>query len=507
MTAATPTTYRWHRQAPRLGTPEQFAALRRLLEGSGYSYEGLCRRLNVDDLDKYAPPPAAELIARPMEDALDALMRLFYHSVYAGEDAVARALPEGGFVLIDALGLVARDPAAPGMVFGASAILPAAGLLTVCDRGNHGPDGSRCDLPPDVVYPAIFDTTRKFLEGLPEAPCDALLDLGTGTGVAGMLGAARARHVWATDITGRSVQFAEFNRQLYALENMTVLEGDLFAPVEGLTFDRIVIHPPYVPARQSTLVFRDAGEDGEQIIRRTIQDLPRFLRPGGRFYSLLMATDREGETFEDRIRRWLGAEQADFDIVVGARSLQSPREFLAQLISAGRIDSPNVPILLDLWKTTKTQILVYAAVLIERHAGDAATVTKRVLTGVGFRGRHLEWLIEWEKALRRPEQAEMLLNCRPALSPDCELHTLTRMREGRLREEEFTFESRSPFRSRCRCDSGLARVLLGCDGAATTREHYEHAHGAGLIPEGAGAEEFACVLGAFVSDGILRMER
>ena len=48
---------------------------------------------------------------------------------------------------------------------------------------------------------------------------------------------------------------------------MTVVEGDMYAPVEGLTFDRIVTHPPYIPAKQTGLIFRDGGEDGEQIIR------------------------------------------------------------------------------------------------------------------------------------------------------------------------------------------------------------------------------------------------
>ncbi len=508
MTAtAIPTTASpWHRQVPRLGSDEELDGLRRLLEESGYSYEGLCRRLGVDDLDRYSPPPAEEMIARPMETALDALMRLFYHSVYAGESALARALPEGAPAMLDALGLLGRDPARPGMVFGASAILSAAGMLTVCDRGNHAPDGTRCELPGDVVYPAIFDTTRRFLEGLPDGPCDAMLELGTGTGIAAMLGTRSARHVWATDITERSALFAEFNRRLYRLHNMTVLAGDLFAPVEGLTFDRIVIHPPYVPAKQSKLVFRDAGQDGEQIIRRTIEELPRFLRPGGRFYSLQIATDREGESFEDRIRKWIGPNQADFDIAVGARSMQTPREFLAQLISLGRLNMAELPNLIEIWNETKTVIVVYAAVLIERHAGERRAITKRLLTGPGYRGRHLEQLLDWEKASGSPEFTEMLLRGRAALAPDCELHVVSRMHEGRLTAGEFTFEGKGAFHSRNRCDAGLAQVLMACDGTKSTREHYEAAKAGGLIPPEATAEEFAGVLGGFVGDGILRLE-
>ena len=34
-----------------------------------------------------------------------------------------------------------------------------------------------------------------------------------------------------------------------------------------------------------------------------------FCGPAESFYALLMATDREGEEFEQRIRKWLGAEQ------------------------------------------------------------------------------------------------------------------------------------------------------------------------------------------------------
>jgi SAM-dependent methyltransferase len=507
MAAAQPTPFPWHRHVPRLGTGQEFAALRSLLENCEYSNEGLCRRLGVDDLDKYVPQPAAELIARPIDDTLAALMRLFYHSVFAEETDIAAAMPEGSLALLDALGLISREPAPPGMIYGASAILPAAGFLTVCDRGNHAPDGNRCDLPADVVYPAIFDTTRKFLEGLPDSPCDAMLDLGTGTGIAAMLGARSAQHVWATDITERSALYAEFNRRLYGLENLTVLTGDLFAPVEGLTFDRIVIHPPYVPAKpsQTQLVFRDAGEDGEQIIRRTIQELPRYLRPGGRFYCLLMATDRENETFEDRMRKWLGDVQPEFDIVVAARSLQSPREFLAQLITAGRVDSPNIPVLLEVWKATKTQALVYAAVLMERHTEEARAITRRVQTGAGYTGRHLEWLLEWEKSLRRPEQLQALLEGNPMLAPDCELHVVSRMREGVLCAEEFTFQCHGPFRSRARCDGGIAQVLMQCDGSAPARAIFSAAKSAGLIPEGATAEEFAALLGSFASEGILRV--
>ena len=495
----------WHAQTPRLGSDGEFAALRRLLEQSGYSEEGMCRRFGVERLIQFMTPPAPELIAQPMADSLDALIRLFFHSVFAEEAALATALPPGGIALLDSLGLVARDPSRPEMIYGASAILPAAGLLTVCDRGNHAPDGALCDLPPDVVYPAIFDTTRRFLDALPQTPCDAMLDIGTGTGIAAILGARQARRVWATDITPRAARFAEFNRRLAGLDNVTVLAGDMYAPVEGLTFDRIVIHPPYVPAAKSQLIFRDAGEDGEQIIRRTVEGLPRFLRPAGRFYSLLMASDRASESFEQRLRKWLGPEEAAFDIVVAARSLQTPEEFLGYSLARGGVPPENVPFLRSLWRETQTEAILYAALLIERHDAAHPAITKRLQTGKGYTGRHLEWLLDWEKAAFAPGRAETLLNSRPAIAPDCERQVVSRVRDGSFHEQEFAFQTNAGFRARHLCDRGLGQIISECDGATTWREHYLRAQAEGLIPAEATAEEFAGLLVSFVADGILRI--
>jgi hypothetical protein len=172
----------------------------------------------------------------------------------------------------------------------------------------------------------------------------------------------------------------------------------------------------------------------------------------------------------------------------------------------GRVNMTELPSLVELWTETKTVIVVYAAVLIERHAEDRRAITRRLQTGPGYSGRHLAQLLEWEKASGSPQFVEMLLRSRPALAPDCELHVISRMHEGRLCADEFTFEGRGAFRSRCRCDAGLAQVLMACDGKKTLLEHYENAKAAGSIPTEASAEEFAGVLGGFVGDGILGLE-
>ncbi|HEY2018730.1 MAG TPA: methyltransferase [Bryobacteraceae bacterium] len=494
--------YPWHQKIPRLGTDAEFTALRRLLQESGYTDEGICRRLNVEDLTDYS---AASAKPRPLEQPLDALIRLFFDSALVEEDVLSRALPADAIALLDSLDLLVHDPSRPGTVFASVAILLANGIVTVCDRGEVVPDGSKTELPPDVVYPAILDTTRRFLQGLPDTPCDAMLDVGTGTGIAALLGARNASHVWATDITARAARFAEFNRRLAGIENMTVAEGDLYAPVETLTFDRVTIHPPYVPAKKSKFVFRDAGQDGEQIIRRAIEGLPALLRPGGRFYSLQLATDRQGQTFEQRIRSWLGPQEAQYDVLVGAHSIRTPAQFLAD--SAGRktVSRDESVDLKELWEETKTTHLVYGAVLIERHETPRPPITGRIQTGKGYTGRHLEWLLEWQKAMTRTSSLELLSNCHPSVAPDCTLHVVSRVRDGRFHQEEFTLKSQQPFSSSFRCEGWVTQILSDCDGNRPWHEHYDRAKSEGLIGAGVAAREFAGLLSLLVSLGILRV--
>src|SRR5204863_6812809 len=112
------------------------------------------------------------------------------------------------------------------------------------------------------------------------------------------------------------------------IETAACLHGDLSRPVSRRTFDRLVAHPPYVPSEQQEVLFRDGGADGEQVLRRVIEGLPRHLRAGGRCCCQSMATDREGESVEQRIRRWLGPDEREFDVFLVATYVRTKAEFL-----------------------------------------------------------------------------------------------------------------------------------------------------------------------------------
>ncbi len=338
-----------------------------------YTETEVARLLNSPNLEGDSMPWEEELAALPAQAPLDALIRLFYQGIYVSE----AELPADVLDLLSRLDLIAYDSTFDDLIYATAAIVRIAGELTLCDRSG-APDGSLFPVQPDFVYPPIFDNVRRYLASLPTTPCEAMLEIGTGTGIAAIVGARHARRVWATDITPRAVHFATLGCRLAGLDNVTVLEGDLYNPVEGLTFDRIAIHPPWIPASQSAYVFGAGGDDGESIIRGSIEGLPQFLRPGGRFYATLLSSDRAGDKFEQRVRRWLGAAEGQFDITVAELASDSLDGFLKQNLAKGTIDEKDVPGWIELWKVTRTEAIVYGHLIVERHEGEREPVTSRV---------------------------------------------------------------------------------------------------------------------------------
>jgi ribosomal protein L3 glutamine methyltransferase len=122
----------------------------------------------------------------------------------------------------------------------------------------------------------------------------SVLDLCTGSGCLAILASARFPNarVDAVDISEDALQVAQTNVAYHGLrDRITLVKGDLFAPLGGVRYDVILTNPPYVDAQgmadlapecnhEPTLAL-DGGQDGLDIVRRIVAEAGDHLLPSG----------------------------------------------------------------------------------------------------------------------------------------------------------------------------------------------------------------------------------
>jgi 16S rRNA (guanine1207-N2)-methyltransferase len=82
-----------------------------------------------------------------------------------------------------------------------------------------------------------------------------ILDLGCGYGFIGLTAAKLApkAKIFLTDINRRAVELTKKNIKLNRIKNAEARQGNAYEPVEGETFDAILLNPPMVAGRKIVL--------------------------------------------------------------------------------------------------------------------------------------------------------------------------------------------------------------------------------------------------------------
>jgi ribosomal protein L3 glutamine methyltransferase len=154
-----------------------------------------------------------------------------------------------------------------------------------------------------------------------------VLDLCTGSGALAVLAAMRFQSaaVDAVDISADALEVAARNVGDHGLgERITLLHGDLFAPVKGKRYDLIISNPPYVDAegmaalppecRHEPALALDGGRDGTDVIAGILADARRHLTDDG---GLLCEVGRDRAALEARYRLpflWLDTEESSGEV-------------------------------------------------------------------------------------------------------------------------------------------------------------------------------------------------
>ena len=123
---------------------------------------------------------------------------------------------------------------------------------------------------------------------------ESAVDICTGSGCLAVLAAKFFPHaaVDAVDLSADALEVAWLNLAAHEVEDQVTLhEGDLFAPLSGRKYDLIITNPPYVdhaaldafPAefRAEPAMAHDGGEDGLDLVRQILVAAPDHLNPGG----------------------------------------------------------------------------------------------------------------------------------------------------------------------------------------------------------------------------------
>lgn len=490
----------------KIGNESQFQTLRDWLIECGYTEEAVCRRLGIASVYDFKTLREGRKGSYEVSDRLDTLIRLLMDEEALDKATLSNQLGRDGVQAMEALLLIKSLSEDTSRVYADAVLYPQEGLFIASDRTFLVDAGHGAALPEDVVYASITKNTGRFVSILPSDPCENLLELCAGTGIAALIGASRyARNSWACDLSGRCTHFADFNRRLNGIENLLALQGDLYQPVAGLKFDRIVAHPPYVPAEEQKLMFRDGGEDGEQILRSIVKGLPDFLSAGGRFYALTLATDREGEKVEQRVRKWLGETEADFDVHLVYNDAERRPDALLQAVVEAKGKLGELGPRSRVYDRLKVETILYGVIAVERHESARAPLTGRCKKSRNAGSDIVEWFRRWQVSSAPAEFASTLMATRPRLAAGLILAVTHAVQDGQLVPAEFRMRSEHPLNSDARVEPWVAVLVGACDGSRTVRELFGYLKGQEVITAEMGTAEFGGVVKLLIESGFLEI--
>lgn len=142
------------------------------------------------------------------------------------------------------------------------------------------------DICEEVYEPA--EDSFLFAENLNIKKGACVLDVGTGSGMLGILAAEEAAAVIALDLNPYAIACAKKNSQLNGLgDKMAFVRSDLFGAFSSAAkFDLVLFNAPYLPSAENetqTWIGRSwaGGANGRVVIDRFIAEVGQHLKSGG----------------------------------------------------------------------------------------------------------------------------------------------------------------------------------------------------------------------------------
>ena len=276
------------------------------LRGHGFTEASVRDRLGLKDLSPLtleAYPYYLDQTLRRRTPLDQAIILFLLQGVLTGEE-LRELFDQPARNLLRQVGVLAGDRQSK-TVRARVSLYPVEDRLVFTDhRFSHHP-WLRSRLPREpVMY--LGGDSYALARAMLRRPLRGVLDVCCGSGVHAILAASNAERAVGVDLNPRAINFARLNALMNDAWNAVFMEGDLFGPVAGERFDLILANPPFVPSPAQQLAYRDGGPSGADVLRRIVGSLPDFLGPEGVAQIVTHVAERDGESYLERVRRWLG---------------------------------------------------------------------------------------------------------------------------------------------------------------------------------------------------------
>ncbi len=132
----------------------------------------------------------------------------------------------------------------------------------------------------------------------------SVLEIGTGSGIVAMYASRLTDRITVSDINFDACELARKNFEDNNIENIEILFGNMFEPVENRKFDVILFNTPYLPTEDDEVIDDtinyafDGGLNGRKVIDLFLNEVGNHLNDGGIVQMIQSSLSGNEETLE-----------------------------------------------------------------------------------------------------------------------------------------------------------------------------------------------------------------
>jgi methylase of polypeptide subunit release factors len=453
---------------PVVTNAHDYVRIRETLRNAGYNEENINKAVGGDNLTRLKDRKTAVHLRRTEGGThLETLIRLFLLD-HPEEISVARS----------ALAPMSLEQWADCGLIQIGATHVRANVHLRCfqdmvfafDFLRRGPGGLR----PDYVM-GVSPSSLMLANMTIRKPYRTALDVGCGCGIQAILAARHCEHVLGIDLSERAVIMSRFNAGLNGISNVEFLEGNMFAPADGKTFDFIVSNPPFIISPSNQHMFLNSGLDADEICRQVAQQSARYLNEGA--YCIFNANwaVTDSEDWRKRLQRWFVGTGCD--VLAIFENVRSVDEYGATLIEMSTAEEPaHFAGRFDEWMRYYDERGIKGIgsglIVMRRTSGrDNWFSVEAVPPNVSFpAGEDVERIFQSRTFLNSFRTAEEFLEARLRLAPNVRFNQISEVVDGAWKETSARVLRVGGLEFTGAIDAASAAVLARCQGERPLRE-------------------------------------